>query len=334
MHKALRSLHEDSRSLWLPQFIQEYHSPPSTLSFLRTHVSQSVPCVWRQAASSWKAISSWHPARFAHLREKVGHRNIQVTHTPDGRADAVVQLQPSQSQPSSAVFAMPEQRHETLSQLMDQLLRHQAHRQHSCDCTDVPYCSAQDSSLVRDVPQLMEDIREDTLHFASEAFGSQPSVKNIWIGDERSVSSMHADPYENLYTVVTGIKIFYLRPPCDAALLDKPVLQNARWKASANEMHDELCESCVQPVEMYEGWSLVKEEGETAWIDENSCEAEYDQCLQVHLHAGDVLYLPALWCTFTPLSLWRPKPCVAFHELTFPFTCSVLFFGYGCFLAL
>ncbi|PXF42362.1 JmjC domain-containing protein E [Gracilariopsis chorda] len=190
---------------------------------------------------------------------------------------------------------MPEQRHETLSQLMDQLLRHQAHRQHSCDCTDVPYYSAQDSSLVRDVPQLMEDIREDTLHFASEAFGSQPSVKNIWIGDERSVSSMHADPYENLYTVVTGIKIFYLRPPCDAALLDKPVLQNARWKASANEMHDELCESCVQPVEMYEGWSLVKEEGETAWIDENSCEAEYDQCLQVHLHAGDVLYLPALW---------------------------------------
>lgn len=178
----------------------------------------------------------------------------------------------------------------------------------------------------------MKDIHEDTLRFATEAFGSPPSVKNIWIGDERSVSSTHADPYENLYTVVTGIKIFHLRPPCDAALLQKPSLQNARWKASTDKTHTECFECCVQPVEKYKGWSLVKESGETAWIDEKSCQVEYDNYLEVHLHAGDILYLPALWCKLVLLSFQKPKPGMAFNQLTFPFALFVPLFCDNFFL--
>lgn len=38
-------------------------------------------------------------------------------------------------------------------------------------------------------------------------------VVNIWIGTEQSTSSLHKDPYENFYVVITGQKKFTLLPP-------------------------------------------------------------------------------------------------------------------------
>lgn len=39
------------------------------------------------------------------------------------------------------------------------------------------------------------------------------------MGDERAVSSMHKDPYENLFYVASGEKVFTLCPPADARFL-------------------------------------------------------------------------------------------------------------------
>ena len=47
------------------------------------------------------------------------------------------------------------------------------------------------------------------------AVGAPPDAVNLWIGDNRAVSSVHKDPYENLYCVVTGEKHFTLLPPTD-----------------------------------------------------------------------------------------------------------------------
>lgn len=74
----------------------------------------------------------------------------------------------------------------------------------------VAYCStcryddhlrgSQNDSLRLEFPGLMADV-EPFLHLAREAFGNEPDAVNLWIGDERSMSSVHKDHYEvSIYT--------------------------------------------------------------------------------------------------------------------------------------
>ena len=69
-------------------------------------------------------------------------------------------------------------------------------------------------------------------HVNSISLGQMPEAVNLWIGDGRSITSIHngkvdvfvfvfslliatQDPYENIYTVVRGMKHFFLLPPSD-----------------------------------------------------------------------------------------------------------------------
>ncbi|PRW58748.1 jmjC domain-containing 7 isoform X1 [Chlorella sorokiniana] len=78
----------------------------------------------------------------------------------------------------------------------------------------VPYLQYQNSSLTAEVPQLLGDV-DLLLSWATQAFGGLPEAVNLWIGDERSVTSWHKDPFENIYAVVAGSKTFTLLPPAD-----------------------------------------------------------------------------------------------------------------------
>ncbi|KAL4423232.1 hypothetical protein ABPG77_000024 [Micractinium sp. CCAP 211/92] len=78
----------------------------------------------------------------------------------------------------------------------------------------VPYLQYQNSSLTAEVPQLLGDI-DLLLSWATQAFGGLPEAVNLWIGDERSVTSWHSDPFENIYAVVAGSKTFTLMPPAE-----------------------------------------------------------------------------------------------------------------------
>lgn len=40
---------------------------------------------------------------------------------------------------------------------------------------------------------------DEKLALAVEAFGNEPEATNLWIGDDRAVSSLHKDFYENMY---------------------------------------------------------------------------------------------------------------------------------------
>jgi hypothetical protein len=52
--------------------------------------------------------------------------------------------------------------------------------------------------------ELIRDI-DSTITIAEDAFGSNSlEAINLWIGDERSVSSIHKDHYENIYAVISG----------------------------------------------------------------------------------------------------------------------------------
>ena len=66
--------------------------------------------------------------------------------------------------------------------------------------------------MFEEYPDLAVDCPSE-IGFASAAFASLPDAINIWIGGRRSVSSLHRDPYENIYTVIQGSKSFKLFPP-------------------------------------------------------------------------------------------------------------------------
>ena len=50
-------------------------------------------------------------------------------------------------------------------------------------------------------------IQVPELDWAREAFDQSPDAVNFWMGDQRAVTSMHKDPYENIYCVVRGHKV-------------------------------------------------------------------------------------------------------------------------------
>ena len=54
---------------------------------------------------------------------------------------------------------------------------------------------------------LHKDIEPGIASWADEVFGGPPEATNLWIGDERSVTSFHKDHYENMYAVLCGTKV-------------------------------------------------------------------------------------------------------------------------------
>ena len=69
--------------------------------------------------------------------------------------------------------------------------------------SSVPWMQHQNSSLTVEYPHLINDIRPG-LPWAEEVFGGPPEATNLWIGDERSITSFHKDHYENLYGNIHG----------------------------------------------------------------------------------------------------------------------------------
>ena len=66
----------------------------------------------------------------------------------------------------------------------------------------------------------LQDCFPSTFTWAQDAFGTgPPDAVNLWIGNERAISSMHKDHYENLFYVLSGEKIFTLCPPADVVFL-------------------------------------------------------------------------------------------------------------------
>lgn len=91
----------------------------------------------------------------------------------------------------------------------------------------VHYIQKQNSNLTEDFPELVDDLDYSLLNFAKLAFNKEPDAINFWLGDARAVTSMHKDPYENIYCVISGFKDFILIPPTDVHLIPRKTYQSA-----------------------------------------------------------------------------------------------------------
>ena len=135
----------------------------------------------------------------------------------------------------------------------------------------------------------MEDIDVDGIALANEALGTKLEAVNIWIGDERSVSSVHKDPFENFYCVVRGAKKIVLLPPTDA-----PYLGEKRFRQSTYHQSEG-----TGPFEI----RLDDGGGWVPWCEVDPLFPDLQKHpefvnaspVAVDLDAGDSIYIPSLW---------------------------------------
>jgi len=165
----------------------------------------------------------------------------------------------------------------------------------------------------------------------SSASSVGPDAVNLWMGDERAVSAMHKDHYENLFYVLSGEKVFCLCPPSDAPFLYEREVLSGRFRVSRGDCdenddhHDDSStlrgENCNEASRRK--WSVVLDQEENAnspsshgdgysrvhWIatdlfgtnsrrskdEEEYPLSKYAHPITVRVQAGELLYLPSLW---------------------------------------
>ncbi|KAF1326924.1 putative phospholipase, partial [Globisporangium splendens] len=327
VHASIAKLLEDTADFWAPLHeIARVDAPSlSPLEFYRRFVSKSVPVVLTNAmakAADWQQVMQhWYDD--AYLVEQAGDDTVTVDVTPFGFGDAVLDLDDGQKK--NEVFVMPEEREMTFREFLTAL--------NDRDGFDgVPYLSHQNDSLRDEFPMLYQDVPA-YLELAKVAFGNEPEAVNIWIGDERAVSTMHKDHYENMYCVVRGQKHFTLLPPADIACLYESEFPSMRYrhqsskeKEDDDEGHtdeddapalsaDEIAANDAEAARLttlfhekypqHTSWRIVPSShtGDTPWIPVDPLHidttkfplAQHLKPIECVVNEGEILYLPAMW---------------------------------------
>lgn len=243
-----------------------YLEPDSPLAFYRDFVSQNKPVIIRNGVYNWPALKYWSENEY--LLEKCNSEKlIKVSVTPNGYADAITE----------GKFVMPHEEEMTLESFL-KIMKNPGN--------NVYYIQRQNSNLIEEMSELMEDIHE--LPWAKEAFNKEPDAINFWMGDSRAVTSTHKDPYENIYCVVKGYKDITLFPPTDLPWLPYEMFDQAIFEKN-----------------MDGNFSIktLDENPKIPWIPVDPLNPDLEKYpdfvnahpVKLRLNAGDVLYLPSLW---------------------------------------
>ncbi|OZJ04654.1 hypothetical protein BZG36_02891 [Bifiguratus adelaidae] len=257
-------------------FVAMLDAPPTALEFLRM-VHQGRPVLIKNAVKDWPAMQKWTNAYF---RRVMGKETITVACTPDGRADAVK----VDDKTGKRYFCTPFERQMTFDAFLD-ILEDSGTDPQSL----VHYVSLQNGSMTSEFYSLMPDIVRE-VDWCSEALGSSPDAVNFWFGDERSVTTMHKDPYENCYAVLRGQKTFVLIPPTEAMYLHEQAFPPATYEQ--DPVHNHTLR--LKPLEDSEP---------VPWIELDPTNPDLSRFpqfskakpLTVTVQQGDMLYLPAMW---------------------------------------
>ncbi|RKP15179.1 cupin-like domain-containing protein, partial [Piptocephalis cylindrospora] len=257
---------------------QEFHGEPTALEFLRL-VSTNTPAVFRGAGRDWPAIELWK--KDAYLVEQLQDKPLSISITPDGYADSIAQ--------DGKYFALPGTRTMPISAFTKALAE-------QGDRVDGPvlYLQSQNGNMSGEYETLAQDTPRE-IRFCSEALGVPVDAKNFWMGNHRSVTSLHKDPYENVYGVVCGRKVFTLYPPSDYWCLHQKEYPVAEYKETTGSSL-ELC-PCLdgegRPVHV--PWIPVDPDAPLEAQTAKYPRFRMARPIRVTLDPGDLLYLPSLW---------------------------------------
>ena len=108
---------------------------------------------------------------------------------------------------------------------------------------------------------------------------------NLWIGNDRSVTALHRDNYENVYCQILGQKHFVLLPPLAAASVNEQWITGATYQPDMTLKLDE--EGSVSlPAALWDPDQPQISQSRYSHL----CRP-----MRATLYPGDMLYLPACW---------------------------------------
>lgn len=273
--EAFEFLSNEAKDLYLGTHVPELYEIPTSIEFVRDYVAKNLPVVIREATlDHWPAITKWNSK---HFRTLMGQKDVTVAITPNGYADGLAEKD------GDEYFVMPLERQMAMNDFLDTLDNH-----HPL----VHYIQKQNSNFTDDFSELCSDIDISLLGFSAEAFNKQPDAVNFWMGDERAITSMHKDPYENIYCVVSGYKDFILIPPVDLQWVPRAKYPSALYKL--NHQNEVVIDPIVDD---------DKEPISVEWVSIDPLKPDLDKypdyakasVFEVRVNAGDILYLPSLW---------------------------------------
>lgn len=159
----------------------------------------------------------------------------------------------------------------------------------------VGYIQKQNDNLKGEFNELMEKDIDMGLcsYFSKKVFNKQADACNFWMGTNESVSSLHKDPYENIYAVLQGEKHFTLIPPICYPSLYEGDYQRVAWEYDIKEKQffvKDLKEKTLMK------WLSVNPdlEGDKYRFKAITKEELFKE-FHVVVGKGEVLYLPAGW---------------------------------------
>ncbi|KAF3942497.1 hypothetical protein ABW19_dt0206003 [Dactylella cylindrospora] len=298
---SLRALLTSYSDLNHPSNQIEYlEHPPSPLEFLRI-ISRNRPVVIKNAMSDWPATGAEDGRKWSvdYLKAKMGDAEVMVAETPKGNADSIVE------QDGVEYFVKPHTSHLPFTPFLTTLT--------STTTSPTPprtilYAQSQDSNLTSEYTSLASDI-PSTIPWASIALDQPlPDATNLWIGNQWSVSSLHKDPYQNLYGVVLGTKIFTLINPLGTVAVQEKKVRSATYTKSAPDTFAITPDPAGGSDDGYITWPSVDleayfalSEGERNVAVEDIAEDDplkwikLVQPIRVEVKPGEMLYLPAMW---------------------------------------
>ncbi|EGG21225.1 transcription factor jumonji [Cavenderia fasciculata] len=278
----LSTLARDSNDFYVVHNIERIDKP-TPLVFYRDYVAQNKPVIIQSV-------------------------EITVAITPDGLGDAVKPIntiadekqETSSEHPPPLYFVKPLEKKMKFEDYLDATQQSETNNDSS-----IHYLQFQNGSFNLEYQQLWNDIDHSCISFASEAFDETIDAINFWMGEDRSISSLHKDPYENIYwywtrqcdVVVRGTKIFTLLPPTDF-----PFLYESEFKPATYQQVD-------SSIDGKQELKAVLDEDQTPipWIPvdpTHPIEANrakgygmVERChpLHVEVKEGEILYLPSLY---------------------------------------
>ncbi|KAH6680686.1 cupin-like domain-containing protein [Halenospora varia] len=260
--------------------IDELDEEPSPLEFMR-YVAQNRPFVVRGGASGWEACKKWDVARLKSVMEGM---SVNVAVTPKGNADS-----PTKNEKGEVVFVKPHEEEQSFSDFIDFVSN-----QEKTGIVDgeIRYAQTQNDNLRNEYSVLFNGVQKD-IPWARIALNQTPEAINFWLGNSHTTTSLHKDPYENIYVTITGTKTFTLLPPLAYPFINETLLSPASYSRSANGelvMAEEEGERV--PVAVWD--PDLKKDGAGGGVGRYEEEAR-KMCMRVEIGKGDMLYLPALW---------------------------------------
>lgn len=281
---VLDGLQEDTADYWVGHEVPVLENC-SVAEFMREGLSRYHPVILKGFMDNWPAMS-WSEAS---IKERMGDLMVSVNLTPDGRADSVQSVEINGM--TSERFVYPAEVQMTTADFFTLL-------HHNDDI--VPYLSQQNDCMRSEFGPLLPDI-PPSVELMDIALNNTPEAINLWIGDQRSVSSLHKDHFENMYAVISGEKVFTLFPPTDVAFIPTDTFLTAKYTVKRMTAMNSASEDQWQLNLTSEG--CPSEELEWIPIDPNDREDAIrahpkfarTKPLYCSVQAGEILYIPAMW---------------------------------------